>query len=228
MLKVLGKAVRWYMIGLFHPLTIMLAVVVVVALYEGIISNGRTQMNIIMTLELLLYPLYFLQAALHIVRDAKTSLFELSLIKSWKILYVSRIIVFTVALLPVYLPILIILIINNLNNIVIPFTLKTLSYISILSIGILLYSKRGALTFLLVATFILPMSVLAIVNSLPPDYKLGFIESIVFYFISPIILHEMNYLMAIDEATVQVASFFVAIIIIILSGLIFVREEVEF
>lgn len=229
MLSKVANATRWYLMGLFHPLALMLGLVVVVALMESVESQGTLRgFRVVMVLEWLLYPLYFLQAALHVIRDPRTTLFELTLIRSWWMLFASRITAFTISLAIVYVPCAVVLYVSGLQDFIIPFTLKNLWYVSVVSIAMLLYSRRGALAFLIIASIVLPMAVIGVINTLPPSHSLSAIESIVLYFISPITLHINNQLLAMEETILQFTSLLISLALLAASALIFVKEEVDF
>lgn len=222
------KSIQWYYKGLFHPLTIIFAGIIVIALIESLNRPEPSRANWIwLTLEWLLFPLYFLQAALHIVRDPKTTVFELNLIRSWKTLFLARIAVFLASLTIVVVPSSLLLYLKGFQDMIIPLALKGLEYTTIVSIAILLQSRRGALAFIITTAIILPSASLGVISNVPPGQKLGTVESITLYFVSPILLHMNSQLLSMDEHVLWLVTIAISTLLMLGSFIIFIKGELH-
>lgn len=182
---------RWYFKGLFpHPSAEILFFIV------GLIQSFSLVMYksheaFIMTTQLLIIPLIGISNGMHIAREKSVTIFELSLLKSWRNIPLSKEMITFIGFIPL---ILIDLFITYYFGIIWYFpyiVLSVLVYSSLILIPSLMHSSSLSSTLLFFFLFILPTSsVVFIQNDVLMGYKIPVYMSIIIYILSPLFAYK--------------------------------------
>mgnify|MGYP000504065182 CR=1 FL=1 len=215
--------------GLFHPLAIIIAIFIVFSCYNIVKSTGYQKMvGLYLSLDSFLLPIYVLQAAFHVIRDAKTTIFELNLLKDWYLLFFSRLLALGIAITPLLLALAIILYLGNLSHLILPLIVRFITYISIAALAMLLQSRKGSLLFLVVSFIILPFGAQIIFSYTSAQGEvIDPILSIVLYFLAPITSTIYCELLSLNLTLAQLLTILTSLIIILLSAITFKKLEYE-
>ncbi len=164
----LERAIRWYIAGgLFDFFSIGLAFLVIIALWNAL-SQGSDELRVQwmwIVLDSLLWPLYALQAAMHVVRDERTTVFEINLTGSTRVVFLGRLLAFVISQLVLGVPVLALFLSQGCRVPLSVILLKVLVFSSVVSLSILLLSRRSAFFLLVSFLILLPFSVPVIVNA---------------------------------------------------------------
>jgi len=181
-----------------------------------------------LSLDSFLLPIYVLQAAFHVIRDAKTTIFELNLLKDWYLLFFSRLLALGIAITPLLLALAIILYLGNLSHLILPLIVRFITYISIAALAMLLQSRKGSLLFLVVSFIILPFGAQIIFSYTSAQGEvIDPILSIVLYFLAPITSTIYCELLSLNLTLAQLLTILTSLIIILLSAITFKKLEYE-
>ena len=180
----LKSAIMWYTKGgLFHPFYIVLAILPTILLIPYR-DDPMFDNYFMFYVDLTIMPLAALMAALHIVREPQVTIFEISILKSPRTIYIAKLIVYLIALSIGFIPLILLIIFTNKELFLIPLIHRMLTYIIITSISLLLETPKNVLIYLLVFFFLLPYTPPILLNRARMlDNTVDPITSIICYFL---------------------------------------------
>jgi len=221
--------VEWYLkSGLFHPIVIILLAIVALSFYSILKTyEGDMENAMISTVfEYTLFPLYALTVGLHLVRSPLEMIFEINTFKSWKSLFVAKIVSFILAHIPLAVTICLIAYAMGKHYIIIPLVIRFIVYASLLAPAILLRSQKAALFYFVTTYMLIPLSSPVILNgALQTQGRIDAVLSLFFYFTSPITMIRYTKYASISSLEAYVATTFISILIIIISMRLFRQLE---
>ena len=187
----LTKAIRWYLKGLF-PLSIYIPLLIFIAfsqyylLTTSIIPNRVFVFSSIT--QTLLIPIVILTVASHFFRNKQITVFELTLIGSWRNLAIAKIITFTVGIAPFIALEVVILWLSNYLSLLFPVLVTIAVYESLSLLASLSQSQMTAFMIDLVFVLLFPIGAESLLGSYAKfHYTAGVTGSIILYFIAPLI-----------------------------------------
>jgi len=223
----LKNAVIWYARGgLFHPFYIFLSVLPTILLLPY--RNDPMFDNYFMLyVDLTVIPLVALMAALHIVREPQVTIFEISLLKSLRVIYTAKLVAYLIALSLGFIPLMLLLsFVGKTEVFLIPLICRMLTYVAIVSISFLLETPKNVLVYLLVFFLLLPYaSPVLLNNARMSGSKLDPVTSIISYFIAPIASSLYNDALGLSTQILQFVVVLISIVVVVLNYLIYSMKE---
>ena len=222
----LKHPVKWYIKRLFpHPLIEFLLIIIIGGQYLSITYLQNISL-FIYTSEFLLLPMYGIGIGVHFIRGSSSTVIELSILKSYRWIYLGKLIAVAIGLTPIIILDILILEYYKYNDLILPLLVKLISYI-VFTIGASLFKEivTGSIV-LMTSEFLFPMSTSIIINNLPPSGRLDTFMSIIVYFFSPLIAYSNSEVLSIS---IYLGSFLSLIIsIIALSIFLIIFEKMEY
>lgn len=163
----LMKAIKWYSKGLFpEPYTAGIYLFIFVTQYFTLSALQNGVGLFVSVTQLLLIPMVGLMNGLHIIRDDSVTIFELSLLRSWDNIALSKIIVILLSFLPFLILEGVITFYLNISYEFV-YILATVVSISVLILfASLMHSFSVSFTSLVIFLFIFPASSISLLDNL--------------------------------------------------------------
>ncbi len=164
----LARAVRWYAKGgLFDAVSAALAALVLLGLWQAL---GQAQDPIRaqwlwLVLDFLLWPLYALQAAMHVVRDEKTTVFEINLMGGPLTVALGRLLALLLSQAPVGAAAYLAIAASGARLPPVAVAVKVALYLAATALALPLMSRRSSLFLLLALLVLLPFTVPVVVGA---------------------------------------------------------------
>jgi len=223
----LKNAVVWYARGgLFHPFYIFLSVLPTLLLLPY--RNDPMFDNYFMLyVDLTVVPLAALMAALHIVREPQVSVFEISMLKSLRAIYVAKLVAYIMALSIGFAPLMLLLLLTGKTGVLlIPLVCRMLTYVAIVSIAFLLETPKNALVYLLVFFFLLPYAPPALLNNARmTGSRLDPVTSVISYFIAPVASSLYNDALGLSIQMLQFIVVLISVAVVVLDYIMYSMKE---
>ncbi|MCL5989848.1 MAG: hypothetical protein M1166_05920 [Candidatus Thermoplasmatota archaeon] len=224
----LTMTVRWYLKGVF-PLPIyvpILSLIIITQLYT--IEYLKSLVEFSLLTQMLLIPFIILIVGSHFTRNKLMTIFELSLLGSWKRIAISKLIVFAIGLLPFIVIEVSILLITKNAFIVAPILISLLVYASISILSSLSTSQLNAFMISIVFILLIPISAVELIeNYASLGVTSGSPMGMILYFLTPLVSFEYHRkgVISVNPLLGLVVTFFLAIIMIVVYVYLFQREE---
>ncbi|MHB1493244.1 MAG: hypothetical protein ACYCR7_06925 [Thermoplasmataceae archaeon] len=188
----LKQAIKWYTKGLFpEPHSILLyAFVFIIQIYTLLyLKNGNELF--ISTTQLLLIPMIGLMNGLHMIRDDSVTIFELSLLRSWRNIAISKIIVTLVSFIPFLILEFVIVKYYGISYEFSGIAETVLIVASIILFSSLMHSFSVSFTSLFIFLFLLPASSTSLLANLQTlKTTAPYVISVFGYLFSPLTAYE--------------------------------------
>ena len=223
----LKYSIKWYLKRLFpHPLIEILLSIVIIGQYSALKYYDYPDV-FIFTSEYLLLPIYGIGIGMHYIRGHSSTVIELSILKSWRSIYLGKFITLLIGFLPILLLDAFILKYLKYESFFIPVSIKIITYIAFTLGASLFESISSGLIVLVTLEFLLPLSSGVVINNLLPTQKLDAILSIIVIFFSPLISSNYSDLLSISLSMGYASSIIISIIILLVSLIVFERRELS-
>jgi len=149
--------------------------------------------------------------------------------KDLRCLYISKIISFVISFLPLLVTLSLIGTLFNSSWIILPLTVKIITYASLFASAILLKNTRAALLYLATTYMIVPLSSLVVLTTIVTASKqlIDPLFSVFFYYVSPITMVEFSKFSVIPLSKGYIIALLMSLVIISLSMIIFERLEYD-
>jgi len=223
-----AAGVKWYLRReALHPLYIALAVLPA-ALLLPVVSSRMFGNYLMLFTDMLFTPLAALIAAMHVVREPKVTLFELTLLKSFRAVFLSRItayaITLTIALAPTAA---VVAYAGRLSEYAAALTLKFLLFITLTAVATLIDNPRNSLIFLVVTLLILPYSTPMLLNkAAETGTQADPITSAICYTLTPITATTLHKALSLPLTTLQAIATATYATITTATYLTFTKKEI--
>ncbi|AHC52588.1 hypothetical protein SUSAZ_08865 [Sulfolobus acidocaldarius SUSAZ] len=213
--------------GIFNPALIVFYLLPTIIILISSSNYNMFLQNFVVYVDIILTPVVMTVMMTHFIRERQVTIFELNLVKSYRIIFLSKIISFLIASAVQFIPLFLILYFQRLpSEIGIAILSKILMYTMILSVGIVLAGQRSTLIFFILANILLPYIPSAMLGrALTYQYTLDPLSSVFSYTITPILATTSRHLLSISLPTVQVASTVLCVVIILICYIIYMRRE---
>ncbi len=224
------KTVKWYVKGgLFDALSLALAALVLLGLWH---SLSQTQSFLKMqwlwvVLDSLLWPLYALQATMHVVRDEKTTVFEINLLGSpWRIA-LGRLTALFLSQAAVGVVVYAALVASNTSVSLYAVIVKIVLYLAAASLALPLMSRRASFFLLLTLFILLPFTtpVLVRANLTLGSQKLDPVTAVIAVSTTPFYMDYMDKVLPMSYDVLALISVLVLLVLALLSIALFARAE---
>jgi len=227
-MKRVRSALIWYLKGgLFHPLYIFLAILPTLLLFPYL-EDPMFDMYLIYYVDIFISPLAALMVALHLCRESRITVFEISMFRSLRIIFIARIMIYLLALSIMFIPLTALLMYSNKTQFLLPLMQKLLMFISISTISFILDTSKGVLMYLIIFLIMLPYAPPILLNMARSfQYKPNVLVSTICYFISPITTSTYTDIITTPLNDLATIASVISIAIIILSYIVFSRKEFE-
>jgi hypothetical protein len=182
------RAIRWYLKGLFPPtFTISFYVIVVVLEYLLYYGSGRIS-SVMGILVFFINPIFVISGFLHVSRSREITLFELSMLASWRDVALAKVLSAFIYIIPfAVIQSTFILAEHGSSQYALTEVMFLLSYTSLGLLVSLIGSKSSGLAVAVTAFFIMPISVqILIINYIHYKMKVDQFISSVGYILNPI------------------------------------------
>lgn len=222
--------IKWYSRGLF-PLPIYLPILFFVALGQFyILAYLKSATEFSLITQMLFLPVMILITGSNFFRSKHLTIFELSLLGSWKRISVSKLIVYGIGLIPFIGLEIFILCIEKDIDLILPILIALLVYLSISLLSSLSSTQITAFMISLVLILLIPISAVSLIeNYVNLGITSGLPMGLILYFIVPLASFEyfktgiVNVTPILGFATASV----IAIVIIIAYVFLFERQELK-
>lgn len=187
----LTKSIKWYLKDLF-PLAIYIPVLLVILLLQIYIFKDLKSVNEFSLLtQMIIIPFMVLIISTHFFRNKLITVFELSLLGSWRNIALSRIIVFLIGISPFILTEFFVLIFFNNVYLLIPIVLSLLIYLSFSLFSSISPSQITSLTINIVLIILIPISAIEVIeNIISLGIKSSNVSGFISYLITPLAAYQ--------------------------------------
>jgi len=222
------KAIRWYLKGLF-PIHIYLPLLSFIGFSQYyLISVLKNPIAFSTITQIFLIPIVMLSIASHFFRSKHITVFELTLIGSWRDLAVGKLVAFTIGLVPLMVLEFIVLWFSNSLDYLSSLLLTIVVYEAISLLASLAQAQMTAFMLDLVFILLLPIGAQILLGSYAQfHYTTGAIMGVIFYFLAPLVSYEYYKFQVVDVDPYLGLSiaFIIALLLIISYPYLFERSE---
>lgn len=223
--------IKWYLkSGLFHPVIFIILAIIALAYYAALATYGVIEGTVAATdvLEWILLPIYALSTGLLFIGSPLVTIFEIDVFKSWRSLFVGKILAFFLSFLPVLLVIGLIAYFMKGTSIILPLLVRVIVYTSFLASAILLRNQKASLLYFIAVFMILPISVSILINTIiMHGGKIDPVNSVLFYYLAPMTMSLYKDYAEIPLTQGYEIALGISLILTIISMEIFRRLEYE-
>lgn len=228
--KRLFSLYKWYIkCGLYHPVALSLLILSIVFYFVIVRYQEEPYRTATVRplLEYIIIPLYALSTALLIQTRSQETIFELNLFKNWRLIYLSKILIFILSLIKIIAGVVAINIVTGYTAIKSTSLIaRVLSISAIVGISITIKSPRAGYLFLITSLLILPVSAMVVAHGIIQiGERINPILSIVLYLLSPINMDAFVEYMDISYDALLISVTLIALVVIVLFMLIFEHQE---
>lgn len=226
----LGGILKWYMKGgLFDVLSLILAALVLLGLWHALSQSHsflRAQW-LWVVLDSLLWPLYALQAAMHVMRDERTTVFEINLMGDSLRVAAGRILAFLLSQVPIGVIVYLALLVSNTEANALIIVVKITLYVTTVSLALPLMSKRASffllLTFYMLLPFMVPVLVKA--NLVLGSQRLDPITAVIAIATAPFYMYATSKVLPLPYTYLALIAIVLLSILALLSIILFSKAE---
>ncbi len=215
-MRIWDGAIRWYLRGLIHPLLYLVTLLTILSIHPFRGNPVRLTNALATSADLFFLPLILFMLSLHLVRDTRVTVFEISVFRSYFITYTARIISFMLGYLAVTTPLIIYVCavgapLETCEAIV----LKGLTASGILGVALAGGERRDALLYLAVFYMLLPFGVPVIFEKYASAHaKLPLPFAVLACLVTPLVTYARRTLLPIAYNDVMLLSLVVAALLV--------------
>jgi len=221
------KAIRWYLNGLF-PIPIYIPMLLFIAFSQYYLLTFLKSVSAFSSItQIFLIPIVVLTVASHFFRNKPITVFEITLIGSWRNLAIAKIITFTVGLVPLVVIESLILLLTKNFDLILPVLATIVVYGSLSLLASLSQSQMTAFMIDLVFVLLLPIGAESLLGSYAQfNYTTGVAGGIILYFLAPIASYEFwPQVVNVSPSIGLSVAFVIALVLIALYPSLFKRLE---
>ncbi|EEB74782.1 hypothetical protein [Thermococcus sp. AM4] len=218
------KAVKWYFRGLFPPVTTaVLFLFMLAAAYSSLGSiKNQGPGQFVTLMEYIFLPVYGVLIASHIMRDSKTTVFELSIFNGPRTVYWVRVFIVALGLAPGIVGIAAMTWLRGYHSFAVSLLLKLPAYTAFAAIiAAVLDSLAGSITFFILTSAI-PMSFRVLLQS---NGSTGGIMAALSYVFAPMTTVEFRKAILMPRTTGYVILISLSALLLLLGYAMFERRE---
>ncbi len=223
-----AAGVKWYLRReAMHPLYMVLAVLPAILLLPAVGSREFSNYLMVFT-DMLFTPLAALVAAMHVVREPKVTLFELTLLKSLRVVFTSRLTAYAMIMSVALAPTAAVVAYAGLwGEYAIPLAHKLLLFTAVTATATLIDDSRSSLTYLITTLLILPYSTPLLLNRVAQTgAHADPATSTLCYILTPITTATLHKTLSLPLNTLQTIATATYATIITAAYLAFTRKEI--
>ncbi|MDI9644404.1 MAG: hypothetical protein QFX35_04190 [Candidatus Verstraetearchaeota archaeon] len=221
------RAFKWYCKGLF-PFPIFEIVLVTVLLGQYLaIKNMGTEVFVSVS-SFLALPLYGVTIGLHFLRDGRTTIFELSLVKSPVAVFLGRCLALIVGMVPIAIGDYLLLHFFDAQSLFTPLLVLLLTYIAFTMCSSLLQDSKIAMVVLFSWEFLMPMASSVVFATAGHYGRIDPVMSGFLYLVAPLYSSSYAVLLDLPQVTGLMLASFVSLALVTTALVLFRRMEFQF
>lgn len=218
------KAVKWYLRGLFPPVTtaVLFLFMFGTAYFSLASIKNQGPGQFVTLMEYIFLPVYGVLIASHIMRDSRTTVFELSIFNGPATVYWVRVLIVVLGLAPGIIGIATMSWLRGYNSFAISLLLKLPVYTAFAAIiASILDSLAGSITFFILTSAI-PMSFRVLIQN---NGSTGGIMGLLAYIFAPMTSVEFSRALTISRTMGYAALLATSLILVLLGYVAFLGRE---
>ncbi len=216
---------NWYFNNLFiHPYSELLVIFVLTMQIISLEVLHDISQFIIIT-QLLLLPMFNMGTGLHVMRDTRTTIFEISLVGNYDSLAYSKILISLLGVVPFLVSEVLILSLSGYTFLILPILASTLVLVSFILISSLGSSTAQALLISVMLVYFIPFSAYLLELSLIQfHYRQPFVVGVLLNLLLPMLTSQFgNQILSLNPVNASLLNIAIALIFMVLYRFLFSR-----